>query len=185
VTIFLTSFKRYHEAQRGRGGLLDLSGGSMPGYSIAVYQPRGHSPLPKLDLFDIREGGKWVRPRDFLEGDVQPSGMTGVLEDTAVRGPDKELLHRYHDHLLSLYRRRWQQAQEGGQVGYEVAELLPLLSKDASVAFCCWCPYDRAAQRQLKDYGSFVCHSWVVESFLGAMGVEVVRDLDREKMVRS
>jgi len=161
MTAYLTSFKAY----RADKGHLDI-----PAYSIAVYQPKGFS-YPKLDMFDIRdEAGNWVRPRDFV----------GEGHDAAKPAPD--LLRRYHDRLFELYRDRWQAVQQFGQNAFEIAQLVPLLSGEDS-ALCCWCPYDRAAQRQLRDYGSFVCHSWAVESFLMEMGVEVVRDQDRQQMV--
>jgi hypothetical protein len=51
-------------------------------------------------------------------------------------------------------------------------------------ALCCWCPYDRAAQRQLKEFGSFICHTGPVGEFLYSLGAEVVYDEDRERMYR-
>lgn len=51
------------------------------------------------------------------------------------------------------------------------------------VALCCWCPYDRAAQRQLGDFGSFVCHTAVLGEFIyNELGVAVWEDADRRKM---
>src|SRR3990170_1608521 len=35
-------------------------------YSVAVYQPKGFN-YPKLDFFDIRKNGWWIRPRLYAE----------------------------------------------------------------------------------------------------------------------
>jgi hypothetical protein len=155
MSVLLTSFKRYHDD-------IAYPYPTMPGYSIAVYQPSWFDPLPKLYLFDIHdENGQWIRPRNFM-----PEDHDGA--------PSPALLAVYHDTLLDLYRSRYAalRYKDLGELAYN------------DVALCCWCPYDKAAKRQLDDYGSFVCHSWAVESFLKELGVKVVRDLDRKDMVR-
>jgi hypothetical protein len=127
--------------------------------SVAVYQPKGFV-YPKLDFFDIRdEAGKWTRPRDFL----------GENHDASK--PDALLL-RYRAALIDIYTARlpailqWRSSLKG------------------DVALCCWCPYDEAAQRQLKDYGSFVCHTSVIGFMLDDGQIEIKYDVDRQKMVR-
>jgi hypothetical protein len=55
---------------------------------------------------------------------------------------------------------------------------------DHTAVLCCWCPYDRAAQRQLRDWGSFVCHTAVMYEVLRGLGVEVLLDPDRDRMVK-
>lgn len=53
------------------------------------------------------------------------------------------------------------------------------------VALCCWCPFDRAAQRQLVEHGSFVCHTAVLGLVLEKKFHQIVTyDADREKMVK-
>lgn len=156
--IFLTSFRRYFEA--------DTKPKTPLAYSIAVYQPKWYPPLPETRVFDIRTpDGKWTRPRDFIPEGHDPTQ------------PSDELLAQYRDVLLNLYRGR---AEQIGEFLDEAG-----VNTGFNVVLCCWCPYDRAAKRQLHDYGSFVCHSAVVELYLNEAGVEnVVRDADREQMVR-
>lgn len=169
MTVFLTSFKVYHE----RYGQPPTWKTPPVGYSIAVYQPHWYSQLLKLDLFDIRdEHGQWVRPRNFIP---EPESR----EEELVRGVDPALLRRYHNTLLGMYEKRWRHDLELG-----LSLRRDHFDQHEDVALCCWCPYDKAAQRQLRDYGSFVCHSWPVETFLLELGVPVVRDIDRERMVR-
>lgn len=50
------------------------------------------------------------------------------------------------------------------------------------VALCCWCPYDRAAQRQLKEFGTFICHTGPLGEFLEDLGAVVWYDEDRRKL---
>ena len=150
MTVYLTSFKRYFESK------------CMPGYSIAVYQPRWYQQLPKIDMFDIRDAtGQWTLPRNFVV--VDGSGKQ--------TNSDMDVLRAYHDTLVAMYHER-----------YKVPGSFPEITKD--VAFCCWCPYEKAAKRQLEHYGTFVCHSMAVETFLKEIGINVLRDKDREKMVR-
>lgn len=80
-------------------------------------------------------------------------------------------LDGYFMALLDLYASRAADADEW------------LQSVGDNVAVCCWCPYDKAAQRQLKEFGTFVCHTAAVGRFLQELGYGVAYDLDREKMV--
>jgi len=149
AAVRLTSFRMHHEGNQDRRGA-----------SIAVYQPKWYPQLPVIEGFDIRHNGQWTRPRDFMP------------EDHDATVPDPGLLEMYHDTLLGMYARRYEQI--GAWLGTHYGEW----------DFCCWCPYDKAAKRQLHDYGSFVCHSWAVESYLHVYGIPVERDGDRQQMVR-
>lgn len=187
MTVYLTSFKRYHADAAFKDG---KGLGSLPGYSIAVYQPRWYPQLPVVDVFSILDAdGRWVRPRDFIKC-LDPencvcvmcgSGLTALCFCGAHVGkqkPNPELLERYHYRLLDMYTKRWERDLELG-----LSLERDHFDQHEDVVLCCWCPYDRAAKRQLEDCGSFVCHSWPVESFLKELGIEVVRDADRERMV--
>ena len=51
------------------------------------------------------------------------------------------------------------------------------------VALCCWCPHDRAAKRQMEQFGSFVCHTAVLSEFIyRELGVAVWEDGERRHM---
>lgn len=51
------------------------------------------------------------------------------------------------------------------------------------VALCCWCPHDKAAKRQLEQWGSFVCHTAVLSEFIhDRLGVAVWEDGERRHM---
>ena len=79
-------------------------------------------------------------------------------------------LSGYHDAL-------WQRLVEQRD---KVEEFLDYLSEYSQFALCCWCPYSRPAQRQIKQFGTFVCHSMVVKPFLEQYpGVSVQLDDDR------
>ena len=86
-------------------------------------------------------------------------------------GEDEPLL-QYHHALLNLYYSR------RDDIG---AWLSPL--GNLPFVLCCWCPYDRAAQRQIAEHGSFVCHTAVIGEHLERHhGVQVFYDDDRRKM---
>lgn len=49
---------------------------------------------------------------------------------------------------------------------------------------CCWCPYETAAQRQIRQFGSFVCHTSVIALLLEHdFRMNVVLDEDRTKQM--
>ena len=51
------------------------------------------------------------------------------------------------------------------------------------VALCCWCPHDRAAQRQLAEHGSFVCHTGPLGQWIETrLGLRVWYDQARREM---
>jgi hypothetical protein len=126
-------------------------------YSAAVYQPSGYK-YPKADWTDIRDQtGKWIRPREFL-GDDDPA-------------------YSYYVAMLEHYRNRRNDA---------VAWLESVTDPyNTDIALCCWCPYDKAAQRQLREFGTFICHTGPLGEFLAEeLGMDVWYDTDRRMMVR-
>lgn len=58
-----------------------------------------------------------------------------------------------------------------------------LSEREGAFALCCWCPSDRAAQRQLKEWGSFICHTSVLGEFISStFNIPVWYDADRLRM---
>lgn len=77
----------------------------------------------------------------------------------------------YRDWLMHEYQQRRDEAS------------IWVYSQEGDVALCCWCPYDKAAQRQLSDWGSFICHTAVVGEFITKeFKVPVWYDADRLNM---
>ena len=155
-TILLTSFFKVNEA---------VARGYTP-FSVAVYQPRGYT-LPKLDFFDIRANGHWIRPRDF--------------------GAEPNPLKAYQEALERLYYTREPaiRAWKEGLANYVNNNVMTNTTK---VALCCWCPYDKAAQRQIQTFGTFVCHTAIIGKLIGQLEPGfmpgVGYDTDRNNMVK-
>lgn len=101
--------------------------------------------------------------------DIRRNGVwTRPRDFTAAANP----LEDYRKSLLSLYESRHE----------EISAWLQRVGP-GPVALCCWCPYDKAAQRQLKEWGSFVCHTAVIGEYLSAkLKVVVWYDADRLKL---
>ena len=84
----------------------------------------------------------------------------------------KQPLNGYLAELYSLYVKRER-------------DILRWVNEHEDCALLCWCPYEKAAQRQLREHGSYICHLGVIEAFLLERGVTVKVDDDRkDKMVR-
>lgn len=80
-------------------------------------------------------------------------------------------LQAYRDALWDLYESRRREA------AVWVAET------PHDVALCCWCPHDKAAKRQLEEWGSFVCHTAVLSEFIyDRLGIAVWEDGERRHM---
>ena len=132
-------------------------------------------------FFKIKELPKGVIP--YSAAVYQPKGFslekvawTDIRKDGKWIRPREFLdcdnpLHSYRAAMLDLYGSRIEEAKEwaAGLTG--------------PVALCCWCPYDRAAKRQIETFGSFVCHTAVLSEFCSQeLGLPVWEDADRRRM---
>lgn len=80
-------------------------------------------------------------------------------------------LQSYRDALWQLYSDRTLEASRW------------LSERTTDVALCCWCPSDQAAQRQLKEWGSFICHTAVLGEFIHTnFNLPIWYDADRLRM---
>jgi len=125
-----------------------------PTYSVAMYQPKGFE-YPRVDwaLIGNPNGTDWIRPRNYQHSD--------------------DPLREYKAALMHQYLHRIEDAQEW----FKAQQLY------AAICFCCWCPHDRAAHRQLAEFETYVCHHDVLGEFLETyLGVRVWYDHDRRLM---
>lgn len=123
-------------------------------FSAAVWQPKNHN-YTKADWTDIRDkDGVWIRPREFVD--------------------QERPLWAYRAALYAHYDNRYLQAR------HWVEEKL---ARWGSIALCCWCPFEVAAQRQLREHGSFVCHTSVLGEWINTeLKQPVWYDSDRVRM---
>lgn len=126
-------------------------------YSCAVQWPAGYENIPRVEWTLILDNaGKWIRPREFV------AAASHYGEDPLVL---------YRSALLAQYEQR------------RIAARQWLEAQVCDFAMLCWCPYDRAAQRQLGEFGTFVCHTDILAEFMEkALGCQVWRDSDRRLM---
>ena len=122
-------------------------------YSAAIYQPKGYN-YPEADCFKITgKDGRWIRPREFIQY--------------------KNPVSAYTDALMRLYDSR----------SLKISKFLKRSdAANSNIALCCWCPYERAAQRQLKEWGSFICHLSVIGWWLHYRYKKIPVWLDRDRL---
>lgn len=109
--------------------------------------------FPKVDWTDIRDS-------------------TGAWTRPRNFVDDEFPAQSYRESLYALYLSRIHTAREWVDL---------LVRRDA--ALCCWCPSDKAAQRQLEEFGSFICHTAVLGEFISTeFSVPVWYDADRVRM---
>jgi hypothetical protein len=109
--------------------------------------------FPKANWCDIRDkDGKWIRPREFIKS--------------------KNPMAEYRIALTKHYNMRHK----------KIRKFFEGIDDEENVALLCWCPYERAAQRQLRQFGSYICHLSVIGRVLDDMGYSVWLDSDRLRM---
>jgi len=122
-------------------------------YSAAVYQPKGYK-MWEASCFKITDSDrKWIRPREFID--------------------KKNPLISYRRALVNLY---------DGRVRKNKIEKFLDDCHGSDIALCCWCPYEKAAVRQLDQFGSFVCHLSVVGYWLKENHPEIPLWLDSDRL---
>lgn len=52
----------------------------------------------------------------------------------------------------------------------------------SNLVLCCWCPHEKAAQRQMNEFGSFVCHTSVIYYYLAKEHPEIYVALDNDRI---
>ena len=149
MKIFITSFRHYWGNKKLYG--------SLPAFSVAVYQPNWYEQLEQADVFEIRDrDGTWIRPQLFANS-ANP-------------------LQAYGDELYWLYTTRMML----------VNNFLKQFHNNDRLIFCCWCPYEKRTKAQINRYGSYVCHTgvikWFIEKEFG--GIKVIVDEDRRNMIK-
>lgn len=109
------------------------------------------------------EKANWTDIRDSAGRWTRPRNFLG----------ERKPAESYRRALLGIYQGRVDEAQRW---------LGSLQSRDA--ALLCWCPYDKAAKRQIEEWGSFICHTAVLGEFLRTtFGVPVWYDADRLQLL--
>lgn len=64
----------------------------------------------------------------------------------------------------------------------EIDEWLKSLDEASDYVLCCWCPYSQSSDKQLKETGSFACHTGLVAQLIKKHrpDIKILLDDDRE-----
>jgi len=59
------------------------------------------------------------------------------------------------------------------------------LDNNVHILLCCWCPYSQSIKKQIKNYGSFVCHTGLIGNLINKYrpDIELILDKDRVFML--
>jgi hypothetical protein len=78
----------------------------------------------------------------------------------------------YERALAEGYAARWDKIQAW----------LDSLQPDKSIVLCCWCPYSQSTKDQIRDFGTFCCHSGIIGQLVNKYrpDISVVLDSDRK-----
>jgi len=81
---------------------------------------------------------------------------------------------------IEEYRRKLLEFYDTVYQSHIVPWVLDLRPGDIDI-ICCWCPYSESTKRQIRQYGSFVCHTGIIGSIVNDVNpeIEVYMDLDR------
>lgn len=64
-----------------------------------------------------------------------------------------------------------------------IKKWLDSLTPDVDIVLCCWCPYSDATAEQMKEFGTFACHSGLIGLMIAKHrpDIQIVLDRDREE----
>ncbi len=62
---------------------------------------------------------------------------------------------------------------------------LKTLDIDTDIMLCCWCPYSNNTKNQIKEFGTFVCHTGLIGKLINKYrpDIEILLDNDRHKLL--
>lgn len=78
----------------------------------------------------------------------------------------------YEKALFEGYATRWD----------KIKTWLDSLQEDKTVVLCCWCPYSESTKNQIREFGTFCCHSGLIGKLVNRYrpDISVVLDSDRK-----
>jgi hypothetical protein len=82
---------------------------------------------------------------------------------------------KYVDALREGYASRWD----------EIEKWLEQLKKDEQHIICCWCPHSSTSKEQLKNFGTFFCHSVLIGKMVRTHRPDLVVKLDFARETKS
>ena len=113
----------------------------------------------------------------------QPSGFAyPVLDFLAATDKDGEKLllsqfdnpiEGYEQALMGGYGARWGVIQKW----------LDELDEDRTVVLCCWCPYSNSTKNEIREFGTFCCHTGIIGQIINRCrpDISIILDIDRKK----
>jgi len=123
--------------------------------------------VPDIDVFSV---SRW-QPLKYHYDELDFLGAFDI-EGNRLRLKNSSI-SEYKHKLFEYYISRRQ----------EVNEWLLSLDNDKHIMLCCWCPDSTATKKQIKKYGSFVCHTGLIGKLINKFrpDIEILLDNDRHK----
>jgi hypothetical protein len=125
---------------------------------------------------------KHYQGQKFSIARFQPAGFAypelDFLAATDEHG-DKLLLSQfnnplpdYEQALAKGYKQRWA----------KIKAWLESLTEKETIVLCCWCPYSQSTKNQIRDFGSFCCHSGIIGQMVNKYrpDISILMDEDRK-----
>jgi hypothetical protein len=81
----------------------------------------------------------------------------------------------YVDSLREGYESRWN----------EIEQWLESLKKDQQYILCCWCPNSSTAKEQIKEFGTFFCHTALIGKMIRIHRPDLIVKLDYMRETKS
>ena len=63
----------------------------------------------------------------------------------------------------------------------EISEWLESLKVDEQYVLCCWCPHSKSTKEQIKEFGSFACHTLLIAKLIRKNRPDLIVKLDDER----
>jgi len=139
---------------------------SYPGekFSIACYQPTGFNYQELICLAPMDPEGRAIRTRRFFKKE------NGVFDPISYYLS----IHEYREAILQGFHSREE----------EIKFWMQSLSTRRIATLVCWCPHSASSKAQLRDLGSFACHSGIIAEIIMHYRPDIPVFLDDDRFDR-
>lgn len=142
--------------------------------------------MSKIILTSFKKSKKF-KGEKYSVARWQPQGFNyKSLDFLAAKNRFGNALHlsSYRGASLSEYKKDW---LDTIFLNWEEVDnwIFNLENEKKEIVLCCWCPYSKSTQEQIKKYGVFACHTGLIGQLIKehASDIRVILDDDRKNFL--
>lgn len=121
-------------------------------------------PFPDIECFSVSrwQPKGYVYPTFEFLGAYDKNGSRLYLRNSSL----ERYKHQWKEYIASNWA--W------------VEDWLNSLDNEKDIMLCCWCPHSKSTQNQMKQFGTFVCHTGLIGRLINKYRPDIHLFLDFE-----